>query len=161
MLSLSPLNGAQKAISAISRLRMGRYEKFIVEFRKAFWPADVPFIACCPQRPSLLPVSLPDDCPDASATTSSISPVFLENYLWSKGVPVLAAAVSGQRAREVSTECCLHAGTVRKDYPVVDATGEETRALELYRRLILPAIQDSFGAGAGTIPEPVSIVVTG
>ena len=52
----------QKTRSAMSRLRMGNYEKIIVEFEESFWPADIPFIGCCPQLSSPPPppsLSLP------------------------------------------------------------------------------------------------------
>lgn len=125
----------------MSRLRMGFYEKIIIEFKEAFWPADAPFIGCCPPTVLAEPKERPDaeECSESTSSSSSpsksatrsghsghaargvtapsgsamgvedgttrpILPVFLENYLWSKGVPVLATAVSGRTARHVSTE---------------------------------------------------------
>lgn len=156
----------------MSRLRIGRYEKIIMEFQEAFWPADVPFIGCCPDNTPILPAS-PRDASDTSTAPSPVAPVFLENYLWSKGVPVLAAAVSGQRARQISRDC-LEAPTSSAtgtrfnksadlvDASGADATGSQTHALELYRKLVLPALKDSFfGRDGEDVPEPVSVVITG
>lgn len=163
----------ENARSAMSRLRLGCYEKIIMEFREAFWPADVPFIGCCPENATLPSASL-RDAPDTTTDPLPVAPVFLENYLWSKGVPVLAAAVSGQRAQRVCRGC-LEAPTSPAtgigsntsadlvDAPEADATGVETRTFELYRQLVLPALKDSFFdcCHEGDIPKPVSVVITG
>lgn len=108
-----------------------------------------------------------DECLDTGSGTAPasdpIAPVFLENYWWSKGVPVLAAALCGQRAQKVSEASALEtesgAGTQARN----GESGEHGRnsyARDLYRRLILPALSEAFGQEA-EIPEPISVMVTG
>lgn len=94
----------------------------------------------------------------ASAVTATAlpAPVFLENYLWSKGVPVLTAAITGARAR--------YAGAAAAAAADGDGEGKgkewrDAHAREMYRQLIKPAVDDAFGNGKGT-PEPVSVSIT-
>ncbi|CAN0443847.1 unnamed protein product, partial [Ectocarpus sp. 12 AP-2014] len=91
----------------------------------------------------------------------SVSPVFLENQLWMKGVPVLTAAVTGERARMVSTAARTMA---RGDGAGNSGAKEEgwraSHAREMYRRLIKPALVESLGGAGEDLPEPVSVFVT-
>lgn len=90
------------------------------------------------------------------------APIFLENYLWSKGVPVLTAALTGERGRAVSAVAAVAAAGA-----VADKTGNrkgddawrEAHATEVYVRLVKPTLIDAFGKGK-EIPEPLSVTVT-
>lgn len=234
--------GGQDTKLAMSRLRLGHYEKITAEFKEAFWPADAPFIGCCPPQPSTMsrssPVSLfssgscgvpfsspastlipPSDSVSkplrsdlaaaaaqpldaghppgtlvseshvralgmtAGATSAAAAvaaaplaaelaadssppavPIFLENYLWSKGAPVLTAAVVGERAGLVAAAAAEAAAVAS-----AGATGEgdgagsegwrASHAREMYHRLVKPALVDAFGNGE-ELPEPVSVSVT-
>lgn len=134
----------------MSRLSMGIYEKIIVEFEEPFWPADVPFIGCCPQPP---PARQPQPVPHATAVaaSSATAPVLLENYLFSKGVPVLTAAFAGELGRTVvpSNGDRLEESNGSKD----------AQARDTYVRLMKPALEDAFGNGE-ELPDPVSVETT-
>lgn len=98
----------------------------------------------------------------ASAVTATAlpAPVLLENYLWSKGVPVLTAAITGARARYAQAAAAVAAAAAADGDR--EGGGEEWRdahAREMYRQLIKPAVDDAFGKGKGT-PEPVSVSMT-
>lgn len=66
---------------------------------------------------------------------------------------------------------CHHEGTdgpgQEKAHEEVDDEDEreevegDERARELYRRIVLPALQDAFGREGHRIPEPVTVTVTG
>ncbi|CAN0181113.1 unnamed protein product, partial [Hapterophycus canaliculatus] len=212
----------EAASSALSRLRMGNYEKIVMEYAEPFWPADAPFSGCCcPPQPSPLlhapppsPISAaaaasappppPSSTtiigrPDASAANAASTvtasaaaaaaagddyrqpaaaaavsaescppsslpaiPLLLENYLWSKGVPVLTAAVIGARARQMSADAAVGEGEEEEEAE----EGEEedwraSHAREMYRRLIKPALVEGLcGEGRAQLPEPVSVAVT-
>ena len=92
-------------------------------------------------------------------------PIFLENYLWSKGVPVLTAAVTGERARIVSSASAAAAAAAAaaegtKDGGDVDSSWRASHAREMYRRLIKPALVEGLAKDGGELPEPVSVFVT-
>lgn len=255
----------QTSRAAISRLRMGYYEKVTVEFQEAFWPTDAPFIGCCPAAspaggdssssplssaaaaaapngsrplpPSAAPVETPCtvsseppfpgvesspppavsmDHPHATATKAipslpgkrqggvptvvapakpvttavevakpsvsavraskdafdalaednpavvSLAPIFLENYLWSKGVPVLTAAITGERAHAISAAAAVAAASAagRAGNSKGGDDWKEAHAGEVYRRLVKPSLIDAFAKNGKEIPEPVSVVVS-
>lgn len=134
----------------MSRLRMGNYEKIIIEFEEPFWPADAPFIGCCPQQPPnrhLQPV------PDATALAASsvTAPVLLENYLYSKGVPVLTVAFAGELGRTVVSS--------KGDRLEENSGTKDAQARDMYIRLVKPALEDAFGNGE-ELPDPVSVETT-
>lgn len=172
----------------MSRLCTGNYEKIIAEFAQPFWPADAPCIGCCPVQPTP-PVgctSPPNGSSERSKTPSDacsrvstepqdsdalalpINPILVENYLWSKGVPVLTAAVSGERGRQVAkaVEAAAAAGAAEDQAEDQAGGGADEEhggnrrgacARELYDELMMPALRDAFGS----IPDPVSVTVTG
>lgn len=140
-----------------------------MEFAEPFWPADSPFIGCCPMPPSLTNGTtsgyhgtLENDCHSVTPS-EKIAPIFLENYLWSKGVPVLTAAVSGERGRLMVAAAAAAAKAAKvSEAAGVDRNEEDWQgvyARELYRKLMLPALRDALGKN-GDIPEPVSVVIT-
>ncbi|CAM9690420.1 unnamed protein product, partial [Scytosiphon promiscuus] len=70
----------EEARAALSRLRMGNYEKIVMEYAEPFWPADAPFIGCCCRpQPSTLPqpppLPSPPASPPATAAAASAPPV--------------------------------------------------------------------------------------
>ncbi|CAN0509926.1 unnamed protein product, partial [Laminaria digitata] len=247
----------QTTRSALSRLRMGNYEKITVEFKEAFWPTDAPFIGCCPAAshagddipssplpatataatatapngsrplppaafsmetpcaaPSAPPVKsspLPtasNGSPHATTTTTttttttkvvprpsgerheavpavvtpaipveavaaaaaanpaivSPTPIFLENYLWSKGVPVLTMAVTGERARAISAAAAVASAAAAAAGRVGKKKGgdawREAHVREVYCRLVKPALADAFAKKGKKLPEPVSVVLS-
>ncbi|CAB1116449.1 PAO [Ectocarpus sp. CCAP 1310/34] len=91
----------------------------------------------------------------------SVSPVFLENHLWSKGVPVLTAAVTGERARMVSAAARTMArGEGAGNSGAAEEGWRASHAREMYRRLIKPALVEGLGGTGEDLPEPVSVFVT-
>ena len=89
-------------------------------------------------------------------------PVLLENYLWSKGVPVLMAAVTGERARMVAASSASAAAAVAGEEGGMD-DGNSLRASyarEMYYRLIKPALVKGLCGDGEELPEPVSVFVT-
>ena len=244
---------------------MGYYEKVTVEFQEAFWPADAPFIGCCPAAspaggnssssplppaaaaaapngsrplpPPGAPVETPstvssgppfprvesspppavsighshatatkaipsvpgerqggvpivvtpvdpvaaaaevakpsasavraskeafDTLAEANPAVVSPAPIFLENYLWSKGVPVLTAAITGERAHAISAAAAVAAASAagRAGNNEGGDGWREAHAGEVYRRLVKPSLVDAFAKNGKEIPEPVSVVVS-
>lgn len=134
----------------MSRLKMGNYEKIIMEFEEPFWPADVSFIGCCPQPPSSRHLQ-PVPHATALAASSVAAPVLLENYLYSKGVPVLTAAFTGELGRMVASS--------KKDKLEENNGIKDAQARDMYIRLVKPALEDGFGNGQ-ELPDPVSVETT-
>ncbi|CAM9317736.1 unnamed protein product [Choristocarpus tenellus] len=146
--------------SILSRLSLGAYEKVLIEFEDTFWP-DVPFIGCCAsEAPSSTTTTAPNRSSSFSTSLSSTG-LLLENYHWSKGVPVIVAVFCGTRARQLSALIAAASGAT-----TALGTGEEAvaqmdseSALEAYQRMILPILEEALGGGE-TIPEPVSVIAT-
>lgn len=103
----------------------------------------------CAMSPALpVPVSYPT------------APIFLENYLWTKGVPVLTAAVTGERAQFISAAgVAAAAGSGFEECNGDDQGWRAVHGREMYRILVKPALEDAFRKGK-ELPEPVSIDVT-
>ncbi|CAM9185322.1 unnamed protein product [Discosporangium mesarthrocarpum] len=154
--------------SILSRLSLGSYEKILIEFDQVFWPEDTPFIGCCTTHTSTVAGVPASTLPFPSGVPSGEGGLLLENYYWSKGVPVLAAAVSGAQARWVAAEI----NSAQKEGDTLIAKGleeEKSRgglmagggrgAWEVYQRMILPALEEAFGQ-VEKIPDPVSVVAT-
>ncbi|CAM9956582.1 unnamed protein product, partial [Ectocarpus fasciculatus] len=96
----------------------------------------------------------------AAAVTPPLpaSPVFLENHLWSKGVPVLTAAVTGEPARMVSAAARTMAAAAAGSG--AEEGWRASHAREMYRRLVKPALVEGLGREGEELPEPVSVFVT-
>lgn len=87
-------------------------------------------------------------------------PVILENYLWSKGVPVLSAAVTGDRARMVAAASAAAAEAAGGEGMGDEDSWRASHAREMYIRLIKPALAKGLGRDGEELPEPVSVFVT-
>ncbi len=87
-------------------------------------------------------------------------PVLLENYLWSNGVPVLSAAVTGDRARMVAATSAAAAVAAGEKVLGDEDTWRASHAREMYNRLIKPALVKGLGRDGEELPEPVSVLVT-
>eukprot|EP00903_Cladosiphon_okamuranus_P006763 g6596.t1 len=105
-------------------------------------------------------------CAGSSPPPLPAIPIFLENYLWSKGVPVLTAAVTGERARMVSAASMAAAAAAAAAVAEGAEGGSDEggwracHAREMYRRLIKPALVEGLLREGEELPEPVSVFVT-
>ena len=89
-------------------------------------------------------------------------PILLENYLWSKGVPVLMAAVTGERARMVAAASVSAAAAVAGERGGMDDRNNlrASYARKMYYRLIKPALIKGLCRDGEELPEPVSVFTT-
>eukprot|EP00752_Nemacystus_decipiens_P004594 g4193.t1 len=123
--------------------------------------AAIPTAAAAECADSCCPSFSPHPAPALPAI-----PILLENYLWSKGVPVLTAAVTGERARIVSSASAAAAAAAAagaegtKAEADADSNWRAFHAREMYRRLIKPALTEGLVKDGEELPEPVSVFVT-
>ncbi|CAM9670660.1 unnamed protein product, partial [Ectocarpus sp. 6 AP-2014] len=120
-----------------------------------------PALAAAAAGAAATPAPAAESAVVAGAPPLPASPVFLENHLWSKGVPVLTAAVTGERARMVSAAArTMVGGEGAGSSGAAEDGWRASHAREMYRRLIKPALVEGLGGKGEDLPEPVSVFVT-